>query len=45
MREKRMFGPGLYPGDEAVKATGIEAVLPRDDFKAMLEATSAARTA
>ena len=36
-REKRMFGPGLYPGDEAVKATGIEAVLPRDDFKAMLE--------
>jgi Xaa-Pro aminopeptidase len=37
MREKRMFGPGLYPGDEAVKETGIEAVLPRDDFKAMLE--------
>lgn len=36
-REKRMFGPGLYPGDEAVKETGIEAVLPRDDFKAMLE--------
>jgi Xaa-Pro aminopeptidase len=37
MREKRMFGPGLYPGDEAVKETGIDAVLPRDDFKAMLE--------
>jgi Xaa-Pro aminopeptidase len=36
-REKRMFGPGLYPGDAAVKETGIEAVLPRDDFKAMLE--------
>ncbi len=36
-REKRMFGPGLYPGDEAVKETGIEAVLPRDDFKGMLE--------
>ena len=33
-----MFGPGLYPGDEAVKETGIEAVLPRDDFKAMLGA-------
>ncbi len=32
-----MFGPGLYPGDEAVKETGIEAVLPRDAFKAMLE--------
>src|SRR5580700_978661 len=30
MREQRMFGPGLYPGDEAAKATGIEAVLPRD---------------
>jgi hypothetical protein len=38
MREQRMFGPGLYPGDEAVKATGIDSVLPRDDFKAMLEA-------
>jgi Xaa-Pro aminopeptidase len=37
MREKRMFGPGLYPGDEAVKETGIEAVLARDEFKAMLE--------
>lgn len=37
MREKRMFGPGLYPGEEAVKETGIEAVLPRDDFKNMLE--------
>lgn len=36
-REKRMFGPGLYPGDEAVKETGIEAALPRDDFKAILE--------
>ncbi len=37
MREKRMFGPGLYPGDAAVKETGIEAVLARDEFKAMLE--------
>src|SRR5438874_3869606 len=26
-REKMMFGPGLYPGDEAVKSTGIERVL------------------
>ena len=32
-REKMMFGPGLYPGPEAVRATGIEAVLPRDDFR------------
>lgn len=31
-REQRMLGPGLYPGEEAVKATGIEAVLPRDEF-------------
>jgi Xaa-Pro aminopeptidase len=37
-REQRMFGPGLYPGEAAVKATGIEAVLPRDDFKSALEA-------
>ena len=37
-REKMMFGPGLYPGDEAVKSTGIESVLPRDDFKAALDA-------
>src|SRR5262252_8351242 len=36
-REKNMFGPGLYPGDEAVKTTGIEAVLARDEFKAALE--------
>jgi Xaa-Pro aminopeptidase len=32
-RERMMFGPGLYPGDEAVRATGIDAVLPRDEFK------------
>ncbi|HEY1337329.1 MAG TPA: Xaa-Pro peptidase family protein [Bryobacteraceae bacterium] len=37
-REQRMFGPGLYPGDEAVKATGIEAVLARDEFKSALDA-------
>ncbi|HUI55515.1 MAG TPA: aminopeptidase P N-terminal domain-containing protein [Bryobacteraceae bacterium] len=36
-RENSMYGPGLYPGDEAVKATGIEAVLPRTDFKAMVD--------
>src|SRR5207249_7229003 len=33
-RENIMFGPGLYPGEEAVKATGIASVLPRDDFAA-----------
>lgn len=36
-REQSMYGPGLSPGDEAAKATGIEAVLPRDAFKAMLD--------
>jgi len=35
-REKMMFGPGLSPGEEAVQATGIEAVLPRDEFGAGL---------
>jgi Xaa-Pro aminopeptidase len=37
-REKMMFGPGLFPGPEAAAATGIESVLPRDDFKAKLAA-------
>jgi Xaa-Pro aminopeptidase len=36
-REKSMFGPGLYPGDEAVRATGFEAVLARDEFRTALE--------
>src|SRR5438477_10132922 len=36
-REKNMLGPGLFPGEEAAKATGIEAVLPRDEFKSMLD--------
>ncbi len=35
-RETMMFGPGLYPGPEAVAATGIGQVIPRDEFKAML---------
>jgi Xaa-Pro aminopeptidase len=36
-REKNMFGPGLYPGGEAVAATGIEVVRPRDEFQTLLE--------
>jgi len=36
-RESSMYGPGLYPGDEAAKATGIDTVLPRSDFKAMVD--------
>jgi Xaa-Pro aminopeptidase len=35
-REQRMFGPGLHPGDEATKSTGIDAVRARDEFTAML---------
>jgi Xaa-Pro aminopeptidase len=35
-REKVMFGPGLYPGDEAAQATGMEAVLARDQFAGVL---------
>jgi Xaa-Pro aminopeptidase len=31
-RETRMFGPGLHPGENAAKATGIDAVLARDEF-------------
>jgi Xaa-Pro aminopeptidase len=27
-----MFGPGLFPGPEAASATGIDLVLPRDEF-------------
>jgi Xaa-Pro aminopeptidase len=31
-RENRMFGPGLHPGDEAAKATGLDAALAREAF-------------
>ncbi len=44
-REKLMYGPGLYPSAEAVEATGMEAVQPRDDFKTTLAGLAAdART-
>jgi len=33
----RMYGTGLVPGDEAAKATGVDAVLPRDAFAAGLK--------
>ncbi len=36
-RETMMFGPGLFPGEAAAKATGIDAVLPREDFRKALE--------
>ena len=35
-RETMMFGPGLYPGEVAVKATGIESVAAREEFQAEL---------
>lgn len=37
-RENVAFGPGLYPGEAAAQATGIETVLPREEFaKALAE--------
>jgi Xaa-Pro aminopeptidase len=41
----RMFGVGLVPGTEAATATGVDAVVPRDDFKtAIAEAGREGRT-
>src|SRR5690242_11282414 len=37
-RETRAYGPGLYPGDAAVAATGMDAVLPREEFGKALAA-------
>ena len=37
-RETSMYGPGLSPGEDAAKTTGIDAVLPRSDFNAMADA-------
>jgi Xaa-Pro aminopeptidase len=37
-RMERSEGPILVPGDDAVRLTGIEAVAPRDDFAAALDA-------
>jgi Xaa-Pro aminopeptidase len=37
-RERRMFGPGLHPGDEAARTTGVDAVLERDAFSAAVAA-------
>jgi Xaa-Pro aminopeptidase len=36
-REQRMFGPALHPGTEAAQATGIDAVMARDDFRAFVD--------
>lgn len=37
-RENSMYGPGLSPGEAAAKATGIDAVVPRADFQATVDA-------
>ena len=37
---ERSEGPILVPGDEAVRLTGIEAVVPRDEFAAALDAVT-----
>jgi Xaa-Pro aminopeptidase len=37
-RENRMFGPGLHPGDDAAKATGLDAALARDAFSSAVAA-------
>jgi Xaa-Pro aminopeptidase len=39
-REQRMLGPGLSPGADAAKATGIDEVRPRDEFTAMMAAVA-----
>jgi Xaa-Pro aminopeptidase len=39
-REERMFGPGLYPGGDAVKATGADAVVARDEFSRAVESVA-----
>ena len=36
LRESRMFGPGLHPGGEPARALGVEAVVPRPEFAALL---------
>src|SRR5262252_8603107 len=44
-REQRMFGPALHPGAEAARATGVDAVLARDEFAdAVAELARSGRT-
>jgi Xaa-Pro aminopeptidase len=44
-REQRMLGPGLSPGAEAAEVTGIDDVLPREDFANAVAAFSRERRA
>ena len=36
-RENSMFGPGLSPGEDAARQTGVDAVLPRADFQTVMK--------
>jgi len=38
-----MFGPGLHPGEDAAAATGIDAVLARDEFSKAVSALAGDR--
>ena len=42
-RERNNYGPALAPGPDAVRETGIDAVLPREDFSAAVGALAADR--
>jgi Xaa-Pro aminopeptidase len=42
-REQRMFGPGLHPGEEAARSTGLDAVVARNEFAAMIGVFGRAR--
>src|SRR4029078_10453382 len=35
-RERRMYGPGLHPGDEAARSLGVDSVLGRDELAKVL---------
>src|SRR6188508_123849 len=37
-RERRMYGPALSPGRDAAAATGVDEVLPRDEFATLVTA-------
>jgi Xaa-Pro aminopeptidase len=42
-REQLMFGPGLHPGEDAARATGIDAVRARDEFSTAVAALAGDR--
>jgi Xaa-Pro aminopeptidase len=42
-RERLMFGPGLHPGEDAARTTGIDAVVVRDEFSTAMTALAGDR--